>query len=75
LKYNAGTIEIVKVPKMKPRVRYLNSKYHHFGDEVRRGANNIYHTRNIDQIAEDQQAQPKNIFCTIEGITRWKFST
>jgi hypothetical protein len=41
LKYNAGAIEIVKVPKMKPRVRHLNSKYHHFGDEVRKGANNI----------------------------------
>jgi hypothetical protein len=52
LKYNAGAIEIV--PKMKPRVRHLNNKYHHFGDEVRKGANNIYHARTIDQFAEDQ---------------------
>ena len=27
---NVGAIEIAKVPKMRPRTKYINAKYHHF---------------------------------------------
>jgi hypothetical protein len=32
---NAGAIEIANVPKMRPRTKHLNIKYHHFREEVR----------------------------------------
>jgi hypothetical protein len=49
---NAGVIEIANVPKMRPRTKYLNIKYHHFREEVRMGTISIYHTRTEDQISD-----------------------
>jgi hypothetical protein len=34
---NAGAIEIANVPKMRPRTKHLNIKYHHFREEVKKG--------------------------------------
>ena len=34
---NEGAIELAKSPKMRPRTKYLNVKYHHFRDLVSRG--------------------------------------
>ena len=34
---NAGALEIAKAPKMKPPTKYLNTKYHHFRDQVESG--------------------------------------
>jgi hypothetical protein len=49
---NAGVIEIATVPKMRPRTKHLNIKYHHFREEVRKGKVSIYCTRTEDQIAD-----------------------
>ena len=49
---NAGAIEIANVPKMRPRTKHLNIKYHHFREEVRKGTISIYHTRTHYQIAD-----------------------
>jgi hypothetical protein len=49
---NEGAIEIAKVPKMRPRTKHLNIKYHHFREEVRKGTISIIHTRTEDQIAD-----------------------
>jgi len=49
---NAGAIEIANVPKMRPRTKHLNIKYHHFREEVRKGTVSIYYTRTEDQIAD-----------------------
>jgi hypothetical protein len=40
---NAGAIEIANVPKMRPRTKHLNIKYHHFREEVKNGNINVYH--------------------------------
>jgi hypothetical protein len=34
---NAGAIEIANIPKMRPRTKHLNIKYHHFREEVIKG--------------------------------------
>ena len=34
---NAGALKIAKAPKMRPRTKYLNTKYHHFRDQVESG--------------------------------------
>jgi hypothetical protein len=49
---NAGAIEIAKVPKMRPRTKHLNIKYHHFREEVKKGTVSIYHVGTTDQIAD-----------------------
>ena len=34
---NAGALEIARAPKMRPRTKYLNTKYHHFRNQVESG--------------------------------------
>ena len=34
---NAGAIHLAKVPKMRPRTRHINQKYHHFREWVKSG--------------------------------------
>jgi hypothetical protein len=40
-KDNEWAIEIAKVPKMRPRTKHLNIKYHHFREEVKKGTVSI----------------------------------
>jgi hypothetical protein len=49
---NAGAIEIANIPKMRPRTKHLNIKYHHFREEVKKWTISIYHTRTEEQIAD-----------------------
>jgi hypothetical protein len=49
---NADAIEIANVPKMRPRTKHLDNKYHHFREEVKKGAISIYYRRAEDQIAD-----------------------
>ena len=46
---NSGAIEIAKAPKMRPRTKYLNTKYHHFRDQVENG------TIQLNYIGTDEQ--------------------
>ena len=49
---NAGAIEIANVPKMRPRTKHLNIKYHHFREEVKKGTIKVYHVGTEEQIAD-----------------------
>jgi hypothetical protein len=49
---NEGAIEIAKVPKMRPRTKHLNIKYHHFREEVKKGTVSIYHVATGEQMAD-----------------------
>ena len=49
---NEGAIEIAKVPKMRPRTKHLNIKYHHFREEVKKGTVSIYHVGTGEQMAD-----------------------
>ena len=49
---NEGAIEIANVPKMRPRTKHLNIKYHHFREEVKKGTISIYHVGTKEQIAD-----------------------
>ncbi len=65
---NAGAIEIAKVPKMRPRTKHLNIKYHHFKEEVKKGTVSIYHVGTKDQIADIfYQTLTRKPFQEIEG--------
>jgi hypothetical protein len=49
---NAGAIEIANVPKMRPKTKHLNIKYHHFREEVKRGTISVYHVGTKEQVAD-----------------------
>jgi len=48
---NSGAIELSKVPKMRPRKKHINVKYHHFQQQVQNG---VIKVTQID--TKDQQA-------------------
>jgi hypothetical protein len=49
---NAGAIEIANVPKIRPRTKHLNIKYHHFREEVKKGTISVYHVGTKEQVAD-----------------------
>ena len=56
---NSGAIEIAKVPKMRPRTKHINIKYHHFRDYVERGEVTVHPIDTKDQPA-DMLTKPLN---------------
>jgi hypothetical protein len=50
---NAGAIHIAKSPKMRPRTRHINQKYHHFREWVKSGL--------IGILAIDTEEQPADL--------------
>jgi hypothetical protein len=49
---NSGAIEMAKVPKMRPRTKHLNIKYHHFCQHVQSGLLSIHAIKTEDRIAD-----------------------
>ena len=49
---NSGALEIARTPKMRPRTRHLNVKYHHFRDAVAKGLISLVQVGTLDQVAD-----------------------
>jgi hypothetical protein len=49
---NAGAIHLAKVPKLRPRTRHINKKYHHFREWVKSGLIDILPIDTFDQPAD-----------------------
>ena len=49
---NAGAICLAKAPKMRPRTRHINQKYHHFREWVKSGLINILPIDTAEQPAD-----------------------
>ena len=49
---NSGALEIARLPKMRPRTKHINVKYHHFREYVERGEIEIYAIKTTDQQAD-----------------------
>ena len=49
---NTGALELAKVPKMRPRTKHINIKYHHFRDHIQRGTIQVEHVSTEQQIAD-----------------------
>ena len=64
---NSGAIEIARLPKIRPRTKHLNIKYHHFRDQVARGRITIQFVPTEDQIA-DMLTKP----VSIERLVRFR---
>ena len=66
---NAGAIEIANVSKMRPRMKHLNIKFHHFREEVRKGTISINHTK-TDRRSDCRyiyKALTRSTFCEVQG--------
>ena len=49
---NSGALELVRVPKMRPRTKHINVIYHHFREYVRTGKIEVYAIKSCDQLAD-----------------------
>ena len=49
---NSGALELASTPKMRPRTRHINIKYHHFHEYVRRKIIMIQSVRTNEQLAD-----------------------
>ena len=49
---NIGAIELAKVPKMRPRTKHINVKYHHFREFVTNGKIRLLHIETENQPAD-----------------------
>ncbi len=49
---NKGAIELAKVPKMRPRTKHLNIKYHFFHQYVQQGILQVVHVAGTEQVAD-----------------------
>ena len=49
---NMGALELSKVPKMRPRTKHINIKYHHFRKHVQDGTITVQHIKTEEQIAD-----------------------
>ena len=56
---NSGAIEIATVPKMRPRTKHINIKYHHFRSYIDKGKITI-HAITTDQQPADMLTKPLN---------------
>ena len=49
---NQGAVEMCRVPKMRPRTKHINVKYHHFRESVRQGKINIVPIETQNQLSD-----------------------
>ncbi len=49
---NSGALELARLPKLRPRTKYINVCYHHFCEHVRKGLIKIFPINTKDQIAD-----------------------
>ena len=49
---NTGAIELAKAPRLRPRTKHINIKYHHFRDAADQGEIHIKKIDTKDQLAD-----------------------
>ena len=49
---NAGALELANAPRMRPRTKHINIKYHHFRDYVEQGKIKIEKVDTKEQLAD-----------------------
>ena len=49
---NSGALELARIPKLRPRTKHINIKYHHFREHVRLGIIEVLPISTTEQIAD-----------------------
>ena len=64
---NSGAYELATTPKLRPRTRHINVKYHHFRHYVQRKLISIYKVDTVDQRADFLTKQ-----CSLELFRKFR---
>ncbi len=70
---NVGAIELARCPKLRPRTKHINVKYHHFREAVAQGRVTILHVPSEEQLGDLLTKNlPRDQFITLRGaIMGW----
>jgi hypothetical protein len=70
---NSGALELARLPKMRPRTRHINVKYHHFREAVAKGRVTIQHVASKNQLGDALTKNlPRDLFVSLrERIMGW----
>ena len=49
---NSGALELAKTPRMRPRTKHINTKYHHFRSHVANGSITVEKIDGTEQLAD-----------------------
>ena len=74
---NLGALELANTPKMRPRTRHINVKYHHFREHVRKKLIGIQSVRTTEQLADIfTKPLPRDLFIKFrDRILLWEYKT
>jgi hypothetical protein len=65
---NSGALKLARLPKLRPRTKHINIKYHHFCEHVQLGLIKVYPIGMNDQIA-DIFTKPESISEVLQELT------
>jgi hypothetical protein len=66
---NSGALQMARLPKMRPRTRHINVKYHHFREAVAQGRVSIQHVASKDQLGDVLTKNlPKDLFTKLRRL-------
>jgi hypothetical protein len=71
---NSGALEMVRLPKMRPRTKHINVRMHHFREHVRLGKITIHKVPSRYQLADiATKPQPQDLFeSQRESLMQWE---
>ena len=74
---NSAALEIARVPKMRPRTKHINIKYHHFREYVKKGIIKVLPISTEDQLADiGTKPLPFSTFVKFrELLMKWSLDT
>ena len=63
---NSGALQLARLPKMQPRTKHINIKYHHFREAVAQGRVTIEHMASKDQLGDALTKNlPRDLFVAL----------
>jgi hypothetical protein len=66
---NSGALQLARLPKMRPRTRHINVKYHHFREAVAQGRVSIQHVASKDQLGDALTKNlPRDLFASLRRL-------
>jgi hypothetical protein len=71
---NSGALEMVRLPKMRPRTKHINVRMHHFREHVRQGKITIHKVPSRYQLGDiATKPQPQDLFeSQRESLLQWE---
>jgi hypothetical protein len=66
---NSGALELARLPKMRPRTKHINVKYHHFREAVAAKRVTILHVPSEDQLGDLlTKNRPRDLFTRLRRL-------